>query len=390
MNTRAQCIVRPQLRPGAPKKFRATNAVLLAGALWLGGLTTSPAVGLVQQLLNVASTQIYGTNGVNILADPVGVTTLLGTPVTLSVGASGPDLQYRWKLNGYPLPGATNATLRLNVLTADNCGTYQALVYNSYDTIPSAPASVQLLVPTLPFADSFSNRLVITGTVGLGSGTCQGATREAADPVPAKGWLFRTLWVTWVAPLSGPVEINTVGSGYDSWLGVYTGTVQSNLVAVITDDDGGGYGTSSVEFNATAGTAYQILLGARDYQAAPFLFAWNQAPLVSALPTITSRPTNVTTTLGSAATLKVQFQSTVPTTVQWYRNGLPLAGATNSTLSWSQLGLGDLGSYQAILSSSQWVYPLAPVEIQFNTEGLTTVVARKKLADAAVSGLIGQ
>ncbi len=365
----------------------------LIGAVFIGSLAPSRGAVLFQQIQDALDSLTLGSNVVNavsITLEPLGQTNLLGTGVTLSVAATGPGLQYKWTLNGYPVPGATNATLSLNNLTTDTCGAYQATVFNGIDSDWSTVANVQPVTLALPLSNTFSNRLTITGLIGLGSGTTQGATTETADPKPASGALYHTLWMTWIAPANGPVEMNTVGSAIDTWLGVYTGTVQSNLVAVATDDDNGDYGTSSVEFNAQIGKAYQIMIAARNYGTAPILFNWNQSPLVVALPVITASPTNITTLLGSAAGLSVQYTATVPTTVQWYHNGQLMTGAAQNSLQWSQLSLADLGTYQAVLNSAQWVYQLAPVEIQFNTEGLAKVAARKKLAEAVGTGLLGQ
>jgi hypothetical protein len=384
---------RHQPAAGAPKKFMKAKISFLIGAVFIGSLAPSRGAVLFQQIQDTLDSLTLGSNavnGVSIILEPLGQTNLLGSTVALSVAATGPSLQYKWTLNGYPVPGATNATLNLNNLTTDACGAYQAIVYNGIDTDWSVLANVQPITVALPLSNNFSNRVSVTGLVGLGSGTTLGATTETADPKPASGSLYHTLWLTWIAPVSGPVEMNTVGSAIDTWLGVYTGTVQSNLVAVATDDDNGDYGTSSVEFNAQIGKAYQIMIAARNYSTAPLLFSWNQAPLVPSLPIITASPTNITTTFGSPAALSFQFTSTVPTSIQWYRNGLPLAGATNKFLQWPQLALADLGTYQPVLTSAQWVYQLNPVEIQFNTEGLSKVAARKKLADAVGTGLIGQ
>lgn len=371
-------------------KFMKAKISFLVGAFLLGSLAPSRGVVLFQMLQDAADSLILGANAVNavsITMEPVGATNSVGSAVTLSVSATGPNLQYVWALNGYPFPGATNATLNLSNLTADVCGAYRATVYNGIDADWSTLAYVQVTAPALPFANTFSNRVSVTGLTGFGSGTIQ-ATAPTTNT--ASGLLYHWLWLTWIAPTNGPVEMNTVGSAADTWLGIYKGGGNSNLVAVVTDDDGGDYGTSSVEFNAQAGKAYQILIAARDYRAAPILFSWNQAPTVAPLPTITASPTNITTSFGAAAGLSITFTSSVPTSVQWYHNGQAMAGATHNFLQWPQLALADLGIYQVVLTSAQWVYQLGPVEIQFNSEGLAKVAARKKLADAVGTGLIGQ
>jgi hypothetical protein len=378
---------------GAPKKFMNAKISFLIGAVFIGSLAPSRGALLFQMLQDAVDSATLGTNavnGVSITTEPVSQTVASGSTVTLSVAATGSDLHYEWTLNGDIVPGASDSKLKLDNVTPDTCGAYRAIVYNDVDTDWSTLAYVQVIAPALPLTNNFSSRASVTGLVGFGSGTTQGATPEAADPKPASGALYHTLWLTWIAPANGPVEMNTVGSGIDTWLGVYTGTVQSNLVAVATDDDGGGYDTSSVEFNAQMGKAYQIMIAARDFRTAPLLFTWNQAPLVAPLPIITASPTNITTSFGSAAGLSVQFTSTVPTTVQWYHNGQAMAGATNKFLQWPQLALANLGTYQPVLSSASWVYQLTPVEIQFNSEGLSKVAARKKLADAVGTGLVGQ
>lgn len=375
---------------GRLRSFCRTGIVI--GALLAGGLAPSRGATLFQRLQDTVDSLVLGTNssnGVSITLEPLGVTNLLGTSLTLITAATGPDLQYQWSLNGYPIAGATNASLLINNLTLQKCGAYQVTVFNSLDVDWSTVANVQPLLLGLPVSDAFTNRPFIVGISGAGVASMQNSSRESADPKPSSGTLYQTLWMKWVAPLSGPVEMNTIGSAVDTWVGVYTGSVQSNLVAVARDDDTGEFGTSSVEFNAQIGTTYQILIGTRVYSSAPIVFSWNQSPLTSPLPTITSTPTNITTTIGSPASMTVQYQSSIPATLQWYHNDKPIAGATQNTLSWSQLTLADLGTYQAVLTSAQWVYQLQPVEIQFNTEGLTTVGARKKLVEAITSGLIG-
>ena len=181
-----------------------------------------------------------------------------------------------------------------------------------------------------------------------------------------------------------------MGSSFDTALAVYTGTSLGSLVQVATDDDSGGFSSSLVSFNAQAGTAYQIYVGSRGNDGGIILLSWMLDPPTYLLPTITASPTNITTTAGAPASLSVQFTSSVPLAIQWYHNGQPISGATQNSLQWSQMTVADLGSYQVSLSSPVWTWQLAPVEIQFNSEGSTTVAARHKLSDAATVGLIGR
>jgi hypothetical protein len=66
------------------------------------------------------------------------------------------------------------------------------------------------------------------------------------------------VWWTWTAPITGNYTFDTIGSGYDTYLSVFTGFDVSSLTLVAADDDGAGYPASLINLNATAGETYQI------------------------------------------------------------------------------------------------------------------------------------
>jgi hypothetical protein len=72
-----------------------------------------------------------------------------------------------------------------------------------------------------------------------------------------------TLWWRWVAPTSGPVIVDTLGSDYDTYLAVYTGTAVNALTVVAENDNESevGVGASRVSFEAREGTEYEIQVG---------------------------------------------------------------------------------------------------------------------------------
>ena len=74
--------------------------------------------------------------------------------------------------------------------------------------------------------------------------------------------LFRSpinsVWWSWTAPITGTVNINTIGSNFDTWLSVFTGSDLPNLTLVAANDDGGGNLTSLITQSVTAGTTYKI------------------------------------------------------------------------------------------------------------------------------------
>jgi len=90
------------------------------------------------------------------------------------------------------------------------------------------------------------------------------AIKEPGEPDIAGNPGGKSVWWQWQAPQTGPVTISTLGSSFDTLLGVYTGTAISDLVLVASNDDANGTLTSEVTFQAQAGTNYQIVVDGVD------------------------------------------------------------------------------------------------------------------------------
>ncbi|MBW4696256.1 MAG: DUF4347 domain-containing protein [Lyngbya sp. HA4199-MV5] len=122
-----------------------------------------------------------------------------------------------------------------------------------------SPLATQAYGSVLGGSDSFSSRTVLTGGFVSDTGSNVVATAETSEPDHAGlSNPVKSVWWTWTAPTSGTYEINTVGSNFDTTLGVYTGSNVSTLSLIGSNDDSP-YGLpSQVIFSATAGTAYQI------------------------------------------------------------------------------------------------------------------------------------
>jgi len=73
------------------------------------------------------SLALHGT-GPLITTQPHGQTSLAGSSITLSVGATGSGLAYQWQLNGKDIAGATGSTLTLNNATRSTAGIYTVRV----------------------------------------------------------------------------------------------------------------------------------------------------------------------------------------------------------------------------------------------------------------------
>lgn len=110
-----------------------------------------------------------------------------------------------------------------------------------------------------PANDNFANRIVLTGSTSITtSGSNVGATKETGEPNPANNAGGASVWWSWTAPTTANYTIKTVGSNFDTILGVYTGTAVDGLTTIAQDDDSGGNSTSLLVVSAAAGVTYQI------------------------------------------------------------------------------------------------------------------------------------
>jgi hypothetical protein len=110
-----------------------------------------------------------------------------------------------------------------------------------------------------PVNDDIGGAVVISGLPF----THQVNTAEAAvapgDPATACFGPTATVWYTFTANATTRVQIDTIGSDYDTTLAVFTGT-PGQLTEVTCNDDAAGL-QSVVRFDATAGTQYFIMAG---------------------------------------------------------------------------------------------------------------------------------
>src|SRR5438067_3574998 len=129
-----------------------------------------------------------------------------------------------------------------------------------------AVLAVTQLAAAAPSNDAFSAALPLSGWTTTASGTNVAATREPGEPMHG-GVTIETgsVWWKWTAPASGAVRIDTIGSDFDTVLGVYTGTSVSALTTIASNDNSGGIYESEVEFAATAGTTYAIAVAGFNY-----------------------------------------------------------------------------------------------------------------------------
>jgi hypothetical protein len=113
--------------------------------------------------------------------------------------------------------------------------------------------------------DAFAAPLALVGTAATAFGDNHGATRQTGEPSHAQQSGGTSIWWTWTAPVSGMARIDTIGSGFDTLLGVYTGGAVNALVRVASGDNASqAVLQSRCSFRATAGQTYRIAVDGKN------------------------------------------------------------------------------------------------------------------------------
>ena len=236
-----------------------------------------------------------------IATPPTGQSVAVGGTVTLSVVASGEGtLSYAWQKNGFPVLGATAATLTIpNAQVADS-GTYTVVVSNAAGSVTSAPVTVAV-------STSLTPPVVVTPPVGA------------------------------AVPLGAPVSLSVVASGTAplafAWrregalIPGATGAVLSIVSA--QESDAGSY-TVTVSNGAGSVTTAPVTLSV-------------DAPLTA--PRLTTMPASQIVALDSPVTFSVTAVGTPPLAYQWFKDGVAIAGFTGASLSLASAKRADAGSY---------------------------------------------
>ncbi len=154
----------------------------------------------------------------------------------------------------------------------------------------SGEAPLQLVLGHIPppaVADGLVDAISLTGPSGSASGFNNRATKEAGEPNHG-GWRGgRSVWWSWVTPVSGHYVLSTAGSDFDTLLGVYTGSAISNLTLCASNDDAAtNVVTSQVSFEAVAGTTYHFAVDGFQGASGHVQLTWNTnaAPTIAAVP----------------------------------------------------------------------------------------------------------
>jgi M6 family metalloprotease-like protein len=303
------------------------------------------------QYLDVQVTLGLVNSAPTIVTQPLNTSVAAGATATLTPFVSGsPAPTFQWRKSGTNITGATLSSLTLaNVQTTD-AGGYDVVITNALGTVTSnaAQLTVNPAGGAAPSNDNFTGAWILSGYGGVATTTNVGATGETGEPTHlTTSGTASSVWFRWTAPATGSATFDTLGSGPDTVMAIYTGGSLAALAKLGQDDDSAGGTASKLTFSVSAGTTYAVAVGGYSSTDRGSL---TLNYLLTAAPTVTA-PTSQTLVVGQTATFASTATGTPPLTLRWKKNNVALAdggriaGAATATLQLSGLVVADAGSY---------------------------------------------
>ncbi|RKQ88105.1 Ig-like protein group 3 [Solirubrobacter pauli] len=193
---------------------------------------------------------------------------------------------------------------------------------------PLAEGQFTLALALAPANDDIAFAAPMAGS-GAVAGTTSAASTEPGEPQHAGLTGGRSVWFHWTPARTGPVSLDTCGSGLDALLAVYTRSGTA-LTPVVADDNGCGTTAARVTFTATAGQEYYVAVDGKNGAEGEFLLWLPPAnDLFAAAQTINgAAPTATGSTAHSLAEPgEPAHAGTVATRSAWYTWTPPRSGA---------------------------------------------------------------
>jgi hypothetical protein len=254
----------------------------------------------------------------------------LGTNVTYQVTASGPEpIGFFWLKDSLQIPGAISNVLTLTNIQPTDAGKYAAVATNTFGAVTSTVAT--LIVDLRPVILTQPSDIVVS------PGISTSLVVNAAGPSLSYTWLRDQV------PVPGA----------------------TNAAFVINDASQGAEGLYQVIITNFAGAATSRVA----------TVTWSTTTLG-----ILTQPQSETVGIGSPATLTVLAAGVSPIAYQWVRNNVPIAGETNTTLSFPSTARTNSGNYHVIISN--------PFVTLTSTTAVLTVVAPPQLSIARASSTV--
>jgi subtilisin family serine protease len=203
-----------------------------------------------------------------------------------------------------------------------------------------------------PANDSFENRTVLAMGSTSTNGTNRNASKQLDEPsgnLPNAGG--QTVWWEWNAGTTGTATISTAGSSFDTTLAVYSGYGGLDSLGLIASNDDSSSISSSVSFEANAGGVYYIQVDGNRGAEGNIRLNYPAPGQASGPPFITTHPESQLLVEEDSLTLSISAGGTIPISFQWFRNEMPINGATGPRLILPSVTLADAGNYTVRVSN---------------------------------------
>lgn len=388
----------------------------------LSGATSSsfykwPISATDSGVYTVTATNSWGSatsTSATVTVTPLQPPTVFGLPAyrTLSYGSSislspsvyaGNSATYQWQRNGTPISGATSSSYYKSGATPADNGTYTLTVTNTAGTVTSSgviltvnPAEAPLIyslpsVQNVEYGGYFSFYPSVSGTTPMTYAwfkdgvAITGATSSSfykSNLTPADSGLY-TLTVTNVAgtATSDPVVVN-VRAAIAPAISVSSGTVVTPYGQTLSLYPSV-YGTSPMTYqwkrnnvvipNATSSSYYKseanfgdagnYTLTATNAAGSTTSSAINVIVDSPLAPAIYSLPDSLTVAYGSYVGLSPSVSGTGPKTYQWFKDGVALIGAVNSSYDVGPATAATSGTYTLTVTNSWGTATSNPVRV---------------------------
>lgn len=337
------------------------DAIAVTGAtnstLTLTNVQPADAGAYTVLLTNVAGSATGGPAALTVdgtpalLRQPFDQSVGAGASVMFSVEAFGPGpISYQWLHDGQSLAdgptveGSSTAKLRLERVEFASQGNYSARVSNPFGSILSRTAKL-LLIPT---NDQFAAATPLGSLGGQAFADNRNASKEAGEPDHAGNHGGRSVWFTWTAGTSGAVIVDTLGSTFDTLLGVYQGTNVAGLTLIAANDDGVGFeGNSRAVFPAVAGNTYMIAVDGYDGACGAIRLNLSyEQPVLDVRLLAPTGPLQVNLSAQAGAVVVVETSSDLRTWIPTTTNVVPSGGALRFS---EDLGAGEQQRFYRVI-----------------------------------------
>ena len=277
----------------------------------------------------------------NITSQPLPQSVATAANVTLSVAASSStSLQYQWYFGSTPINGATSSSYTISNFQSTNVGSYYCIISNAAGSSTSATAQLTQQVASIPPTITTQP---ISQSVNSGSSVTLSVSTTGNTNVSYQ-WF-----------LNGNSIAGATSSTY-----IITNAQLANSGAYSAEIIYGGGALFSNTATVTVVT-----------------------PVV--IPTITSQPLTQTVNAGSNVTLNVVATSS--TGYQWYFNGTPIAGATSSSYTISNVQSASAGNYTVAIAYSGGTVLSNAATLTVNTPYVAPVITTNPKTQSVTAGV---